>query len=73
MYRASDAKLKASPRRSGGARSTFALRAPTKNSASPTPVRSRIATRSGIEVATRYPTTETAKVEPPATMRIRRP
>ena len=53
MYSASEAKLNASPRRSGGARSTFAASAATKNSASPAPVSSRNATSTSTEVAMR--------------------
>jgi hypothetical protein len=51
MYRASEAKLKASPLRSGGERSMFAASAATKKSASPAPVSSRIATSTATDVA----------------------
>ncbi len=52
-YSDSEAKLMASPRRSSGARSTFAASAATKNIASPTPVRTRMAASTGTDVATR--------------------
>src|SRR3954452_25533970 len=51
-YTATDQYEIASPRRSTGARSVIIVAAPTKNAASPTPVRTRAPTSVGMELAT---------------------
>ena len=72
-YRPSDARLIASPRRSGGARSLIAANPATKKNASPTPRRARTTMKAGSESTARCATSATTVSPPPRSRFGRRP